>query len=223
MAVSRGRALAFGAVLAASLAVSAFLMSLALAEPRWRWLGWVTLLPLLLSLRFLLPPMAFVAGGFWGICVGFFLEFESVAIDSPWLGSYLAQCFVPALYCALGSYVTRRVGFSPLLLALGWVGVELILDPLTGQRGLLAGTQGDGIVVRTVGHTAGWAMVAFLLAYANASLVEILASVCGQVGSERELVLQAIESRKALIDPGSSPYLFHLSRRPEIARAPPIG
>lgn len=210
------------AALAISLTGSAYVMAVALAKPEWRWLGWVTLLPLLLSLRLLLPSTAFVAGGFWGLCVGFFLEFESVASGTPWLGNFLAQCFIPAFYCSLGSYVTRRVGFSPLLLALGWVGVELLLDPLTGQRGLLTGTQEDGIVIRTVGHVAGWTVVAFLLAYVNASLVEILTAVCERIGTAWERVLPAIEAQKALVNPGITPFLFHLSRRPEIARAPPI-
>lgn len=213
--------MALGAVLAVSLAVSAYLMALALAEPGRRWLGWITLLPLLLSLRFLLPPMAFVAGGFWGMCVGFFLEFESVAAGEPWLGTYLAQCFVPALYCGLGSYVTRRVGFSPLLLALGWVGVELLLDPLTGQRGLLAGTQGDGIVVRTVGHAAGWTVVAFLLAYVNASLVEIFTAVCAVGAGGSRLFASPSQIRSTCIWDRSicdRPLRF----RPERPRAPPF-
>jgi hypothetical protein len=57
--------------------------------------------------------------------------------------------------------LTRQKGFSPLLLGLGWIAVELALQPLGLRYGLLAATQGSGLVVRTMGYLAGYVMVAF--------------------------------------------------------------
>jgi apolipoprotein N-acyltransferase len=83
----------------------------------------------------------------------------------------------PALYSCWGAWLTRRVGFSPYLMALGWVGVELSLRPVGLEHGLLAGTQGDGMLLRVAGSFAGYFLVAFIVAYINASLLSVLHKV----------------------------------------------
>lgn len=173
------------ALIGVSLAGSAGLMALALRSADSRWLGAITLLPLLLSVRLLSPIGAAGAGAFWGACLALFLP----AADGLSGATVALQALVVAAYAGLGSAVTRRAGFSPLLLGVGWIGVELLLAPLTGRIGLLAATQGaDGLFVRTIGQVAGWLLVAFLLAYINASLLEMLTAVCAVVGgSNREL------------------------------------
>ncbi len=173
------------ALIGASLAAGAGLLALALRSADARWLGWVALLPLLCSVRLFGPLGAAAAGAFWGMCLALFLPAAGAVSGT----SIAPQALVMAAYAGLGSAVTRRAGFSPLLLGVGWVGVELLLAPLSGRFGLLAATQGaDGLFVRTVGQVAGWLLVAFLLAYINASLLEMLTAVCAVTGgSNREL------------------------------------
>jgi len=154
------------------LALSAIFMALAAQAPQHFWLGWVSLLPLLQAARVLSPVCAFGAGFFWGasflatsLALGAPIEFNAVSAAILTLG--------PALYGCVGAWLTRRVGFSPYLLALGWVGVELCLRPVGLHHGLLAGTQGDGLLIRVAGNFAGYFLVAFIVAYINASLLSV--------------------------------------------------
>ncbi len=176
--------------LAVLLAASAFMMALSLRLDDARWLGWITLLPLFLSIRVLRPLESLVAGSFWGLLLAAFSASGAEASLVPGLKSYALLTLVPGLYAALASRVTRKVGFHPLLLGLGWVGVELILQPLTVRNGLLAATQGNGLAIRAIGHLGGYLCVAFLVAYVNASLLEILTVAC-PVGSARRIIASA--------------------------------
>lgn len=160
------------------LALSAIFMALAAQAPQYSWLGWVSLLPLLQAARVLSPVCAFGAGFFWGasflaasLALGAQIEFN--------VGSAAILTLCPALYGCLGAWLTRRVGFSPYLLALGWVGVELCLRPVGLHHGLLAGTQGDGMLIRVAGNFAGYFLVAFIVAYINASLLSVIHKVAG--------------------------------------------
>jgi apolipoprotein N-acyltransferase len=163
--------------MAFSLALSATFMALAVEAPQHFWLGWITLLPLLQAARVLDPLRAFGAGAFWGAC----LLAASVAMGSSSIKLGLSSTAIltlgPALYASFGAMLTRRVGFSPYLMALGWVGVELCLRPAGLEHGLLAGTQGDGMLFRVAGSFAGYFLVAFFVAYINASLLSVLHKV----------------------------------------------
>ena len=178
--------------LALLLVASAYLMALSLRLHDARWLGWITLLPLFLSIRILRPLEALLAGGFWGLLLASFSSQGADPTLVPGLKSFVLLTLVPAVYAAIGSRVTRRVGFHPLLLGLGWVGVELALQPLTVRNGLLAATQGDGLVIRAIGHLGGYLCVAFLVAYVNASLLDMLTVAC-PVGSTRRVFASANE------------------------------
>ena len=160
-----------------SLAVSATFMALAVEAPQHFWLGWITLLPLLQAARVLDPLRAFGAGAFWGSS----LLVASAAMGSRNIEFGISSASIltlgPALYACFGAMLTRRVGFSPYLMALGWVGVELCLRPAGLEHGLLAGTQGDGMLIRVAGSFAGYFLVAFLVAYINASLLSVLDKV----------------------------------------------
>ncbi len=160
-----------------ALGLSAYLMTVALASPRLWWLGWCTLLPLLLSIRAFPPLRALAAGGFWGACLYAFSAIGGGASFTATFPSFALLCGVPGLYALVGSVITRRVGFSPLLLGLLWVGVELALHPLGLRNGLLAATQ-DGVVVTVLGNVVGYALVAFLVVYVNATVLSVLSDVC---------------------------------------------
>ena len=169
-----GKALGLGV----ALLVSAFLMSNALASPGGLWMGWFTLIPLFLSIRVLTPLRALLAGSFWGLCLFLFLLLSGDASFAPTAWSLLLLCVVPATYAFLAARLAQRLAFSPLLLAVGWIGVELALQPLGLRNGLLAGTQGQGLVVRTIGYLGGFVAVAFIVAYVNAVLLAMLHDVC---------------------------------------------
>jgi len=206
--------------LGAPLAFSAFLMAVAIHSPSGWWLGWLTLLPLFLSMRILRPAGAAIAGAFWGLSFFAFSLAGGHSAITPTLGSALLLGVIPGLYAGFGSYVTRRVGFSPLLLGIGWVGVEFALHPLAIPHGLLAGTQGDGLFVRVIGNVAGYVLVAFLVAYVTASLLSVLSDVYIGVTSLR-FAPRSSSTTVTFLDPESRLCLLdHIS--PSRPRAPPV-
>lgn len=212
-----GRSLGLGAALLAS----AGLMSIALTSGEGHWLGWFTLIPLFLSIRVLTPLPAFLAGAFWGVCLSLFLLASGSVLFAPSVWSFMLLIAVPGVYACLGAHLTHRVGFSPLLLGLGWIAAELGLQPLGLRHGLLAATQGHGLVVQTLGYLAGYVVVAFIVAYVNASLLSILRDVCVPVGASR-VSPGSYGSAKRLFPVVLPARLFRLFH-PSQARAPPLG
>jgi len=205
--------------LGASLAASALLVAGAGAVPGLAWLAWVGLLPLFLAIRLLSAVGASLAGALWGGCVWVFSTTLGGGAIAPALGSFLLLLTVPAVYAYLGGWVTRRLGFSPLYLALGWVGVELALSPLGLRYGLLAGVLGGGTLVQVVGGLLGYAMLAFLIALVNAAVLATLEEV-GRYWGRPRFVTHSDDDRGWLITlttscvPVSAP-------RPAGPRAPP--
>ena len=169
------------------LLVSAFLMAVALRSQTGGLLAWFTLVPLFLAVRLLAPGRAFLGGAFWGLCLFLFCACSPDAPVGRTLPALALLTLVPGIYAWAGARLTRQVGFSPLLLALGWIGVELVFQPLGLKNGLLAGTQGHGIVVRTLGYLSGYVVVAFIVAYVNASLLSMLSDACVVVDSRRRV------------------------------------
>ena len=166
-----------GVAWAASLAVSATLMAVALASPAYWWLGWVTLLPLFLSIRLLQPSAAAACGAFWGASLYVVSHVVGDATIPHTIYSLALLTAVPAIYTCVGAIVTLRKGFHPLLLGLGWAGVELALHPLALRHGLLAATQGNSLWFVAIGKMGGYVLVAFLVAVVNAALLSLLSGV----------------------------------------------
>jgi apolipoprotein N-acyltransferase len=136
------------------------------------------------------------------------------------LASLAWMAFVPGVYAAAGAWLTRRVGFSPYLLALGWVGVEFSLQPTGLQFGLLAATQGDGFALRIVGAFAGYVLVAFSVAYFNAALLSALTEVVARVVRSRPVrrggsIVRKFFSQDAVLELRD---FLHLAR----PRGPPV-
>jgi len=84
---------------------------------------------------------------------------------------------IPALYTSLGAALTRWIGFSPLVLGVGWMAVELAFEPLGLHEGLLGSTRGDWTLIDWIARAFGYILVAFLVAYVNACLLSALARI----------------------------------------------
>jgi apolipoprotein N-acyltransferase len=149
-------------------------MAMSVGLPGYSWIAWFGLLPLFLAIRILRPIAAALAGAFWGICFYFFSATGSIGVISPTVQSLALLTIVPALYTFFGALLTRLVGFNPLLLAFGWIVLELALKPLGLQQGLLACTQSQGPFLHWISNLLGYAFVAFLVACVNASVLSIL-------------------------------------------------
>lgn len=163
--------------LAGSLAGSAYLTATAVGSSTHAWMGWLSLLPLFVAIRVLRPLRASACGALWGGCLFAFCVAASRTAVAANLASLAFLTAIPAIYTFLGAWLTRWVGFSPFVLGVGWMGVELALAPLGLHSGLLAGTQDHTALMDYIGRALGYVVVAFLVAYVNAALVAVLARV----------------------------------------------
>ena len=121
------------------------------------------------------PVRATLAGALWGLCFYAFAA-TAVAVITPATLSWLLLATIPAAYAGLGAALTRRIGFNPVVLGVGWILVEIALKPLGLRYGLLAGAQGEGPLLHWVGRLLGYVFVAFVVACASASLLAALSS-----------------------------------------------
>ncbi len=213
---TRGAALA----LAPALVLSAYLMALTLGSQAYPWLALFALLPLLRAIQILSPTAATVSGGLWGISL---FALSTTLVETAVVGSVSSLVLlttIPAVYAGLGARLTRKVGFSPFILAYGWILVEIALRPIALRNGLLAGTQGNGWLIAVIGRGFGYVAVAFVMAFTSAWLLELVSRIRFRI--ERPVF------RVVLDDAGS--LLWHLipSRypcrilSPSHPRAPPI-
>lgn len=171
------------AALILSLVAGAFLMAMSLGSSGCFWLGWLTLLPLFVAIRALRPWRATLCGALWGLSLHVFgVSVFETGISSG-LSSLALLTAIPAAYALLASWVTRRIGFSPFVLGVSWMGVELALRPLGLHHGLLAATQGDSTLVHWLGGALGYVLVAFVVALTNAVLLLLLSRVPVSVAS----------------------------------------
>ena len=211
--LAKALCLGLGLVISAGVSVVAWQTSMGL------YLAWIALIPLLLAIRVLTPSRALFAGSFWGLCLFAFAALSDGALFEPTLGALLRLATIPAAYAWLGSRLARRTGFSPLMLGLGWVVVELLLQPLGLQNGLLPGMLGHALVVRTLGYFAGSLVVAFIVVYVSASILEMLmAAAIVPGGSRRAPRVGGVVSKHSPIAIPAFSYQF---LQPTRARAPP--
>lgn len=157
-----------------SLIISAALMASATGSKGNAWFAWVGLIPLFTSICLFEPRQAALCGSLWGL--SFFLFWLNAAPNRhvELFPALLLLGVVPAVYAYGCARLTRRIGFTPLLLALGWIGVEVALRPLGFRNGVLAGASGDGWLIDLISRALGYGLVAFVVAYANASLLCVL-------------------------------------------------
>ncbi len=208
-----------GALLALSLILSAYMMAVAIGTPGHPWLAWLALPPLLLAIRHLSPHGAMVCGGLWGSSL---YLFSVAVVDTPIPPTSLSLALlttIPATYAFLGAAMTRGIGFSALFLALGWIGVELALEPLALHHGLLAGAQGDGAFSRTVGDLFGYGVMAFVIVFVNGLLLSVLSDLRFGIVWHSGLIGSQSPSRVHITL--TSPYYLFGHIRSAQPRAPP--
>lgn len=162
-------------LLAATLVLSALSVGLAMRSAQHAWLVWVRIVPLLIAVRFLPPSKAAAVGMTWGLS----LLLSSLALQGAedqiplTVLTVSLMTVVPAAYGWLGAALTNRLGFNPLLLALGWIGVEFALRPIGLPGGLLLATQQDSAVSQLVASALGYGFVGFIIVFVNAILVGV--------------------------------------------------
>jgi len=161
---------ALGLILSLVLGVS--IMAVALGSGEYPWLTWVSLLALLLAIGIASPRKAMLCGALWGVCLHLFSVGGVGTRVWPAMGSLALLITVPALCAYLGARLTSRIGFAPLVLGTGWVGIALILQPLVLHNNLVGGPHIQSLAPLMAG-LFGYLLVALLVTCAHAWLLSI--------------------------------------------------
>jgi apolipoprotein N-acyltransferase len=157
-----------------ALVLSAWVMSFAVSSQQHLPLAVLGLLPLLRIIQVVAPRRATVCGAGWGALLALFLSAQSS------LGLSNGGLLVPmafAAYTGLGAWITRRWGYSPLVLAVGWFFIEIALRPLSLSQGVLVGSPESGVLLASIGQVFGYAWVAFILVFASAWLLSVVSRI----------------------------------------------
>jgi apolipoprotein N-acyltransferase len=158
--------------------LSAYLTAAAVGSPTHAWVGWLSLLPVFFAIRLLRPLRALICGAVWGASLYVFCVAGGRTGVPATASSFVLLAGIPALYTYAASALTRWIGFSPFVLGVGWMGVELALAPLGLHSGLLSGSQDQTVLMDYIGRALGYVLVGFLVAYVNALLVEVFGRAC---------------------------------------------
>jgi len=169
-------------LLACALVASGGLVAAANSPAGPSWIAWISLVPIFITIRYASPRIALLYGALWGFCLYLFSSASDGAAVTASIKSLGLLAAVPAIYAYWGARLTRRIGYAPLVLAVGWVIVELALEPLTLRDGLLAASQSDGGLMRLVGTLLGYVFIGFIIAFVNAQILSLVGFVNVQLG-----------------------------------------
>jgi hypothetical protein len=159
------------ALLAGFILAGAYLMSASMRGTVPSFAAWFALVPLLTCIRILSPLKAMLTGGLWGLAIYAFCSIGSDRLFPASPLNLLLLTAAPAIYGAFGALLTRWIGFSPYILGVSWMGVELALTPIRLSFGLIGSRLTDSLFSDWLGHALGFVVVAFAVAYVNAILV----------------------------------------------------
>lgn len=207
------------AALAVSLLVGAHVTAAGAESASYAWLGWFSLVPFFLVIRLWRPIGAMLIGALWGVSLYASLVSQPHAGLAFSAQSLVLAAAIPAAYAYLGARVTRWIGFSPILLGIGWMGVELSFVRLGLYGGLLGAAHADTTILHWVSRTLGYVLVAFLIAVVNASLVSILCGV--RLSMPRRCYRIRLAACEAFLAPQTFFSIPLTVIRPSRPRAPP--
>lgn len=168
--------LAAALTLVPALVLGAYLLALGVGTGQHPWVGVVTLLPMLRAIQILRPGSALLCGSLWGVCVYGFAIVPANPVIAPGIVALLMLAVIPGLYAYAGAWATRRMGFSPFTLGVGWMLVEFSLRPLALRYGLLTPSQ-DHLVIGVIGRVFGYVWMTFWVVFISAWLLAIVTKV----------------------------------------------
>ena len=152
-------------------------MSLASASSERLWLSYLTLVPVFLAIHSCRPLGAAASGGLWGLSLQLCSAGSTSGRVEPSSLSSVLIVVVISTYSYVGARLTRRIGFSPLVLGVSWMGVELAFEPLGLRNALLSGTYDNTSLLHWVGGAFGYVLVGFIVAFVNASVLLMLSRI----------------------------------------------
>ena len=200
-----------------SLLGSAVLIGLAARTGRYPYVACVGLVPLFVAIRVCRPLGALLSGTAWGLCL-FAVSVAGLGPPIPLTaGSLLLLAGVPAVYAWAGALLTRWIGFSPFVIAVGWMGLEAALSSTVS---LNHNEFVDRTWISWFGSMIAPLLVGFSVALINAVLLELAVCCHATAAGLLRLARSIPESIVAFLESFISPLLSVLSARH--SRAPPF-
>lgn len=149
----------------------------------------LALFPLFAVIRYMHPKAAVSAGAFWALLLALIFQGGS---DLGLINYLPAVIWIGAvgLYCGGGAWFTRRFGFSPIILAVGWVVMELALKALLISVPAEMIAVSNNSVTQVIATALGYICVALIIVILNATLILSLGkmsltmscrAVCGMI------------------------------------------
>jgi hypothetical protein len=166
------------ALLAAFLLVSALCSAVGAVSPGHPWLALVSLTPIFVAVRYLSPTVGACFGAVWGGCLCLFSMASAGPASVGSFSAALVAVAVPAAFLYGIPLFTRRFGFSPLAVALGWTLVETAFRSAGLNHGLLSADREYGWLFQVIAGFLGCGFVAFLVAYLNAIIIFMALELC---------------------------------------------
>lgn len=176
---------------AAAIIAGCSLLAIASSDGNARWFAIFGLFPLLHAIRTTGPMYAAFCGALWGLGLILFsggpvsginaLQFFSVAMGAP------------ALYAGVASWFTRWQRYSPVALAAGWIGVELLFAGSGWPGGILCAFARFGSFFGLISGFLGGGFVAFLCILLDASLILCVEQVRAHIGKKRPRNLTCVK------------------------------
>ncbi|MBI3835453.1 MAG: hypothetical protein HY287_14090 [Planctomycetes bacterium] len=155
------------------------------------WLEFVALVPLFWSIRSGNARLACVCGALWG---GTIALCAACGLDLPMSITAVSAALLiaaPAIYAAIGALLTRSIGFSPLVLAVAWTGVELLQSQLGLRSALTTSVYEHSALLDAIARTFGYVLIAFTITYLNAAMLSLVTIACGNVGNLSRRILRS--------------------------------
>jgi hypothetical protein len=155
--------------------LGAFFMTMSFKTSHAAWIAWIGVFPLLLVIKYFSPLRAMLFGAVWGASI-FALSLVIPGTESHiphTVPSLTLLTIVPAVFAYAGGLLTRWIGFCPLIIALGWFGVELGLVPLGISNGFLSHTQVDMGLTLAINGSFSFGFMGFWVVFFGSLVIKI--------------------------------------------------
>ena len=201
----------------------AFLMTMSFRTSHAAWIAWAGLIPLLIVVKSCSPVYTMLFGSVWGASI-YAISYIIPGTESHiphTVSSLILLTIVPAVYSCAGGLLTNWIGFNPLVLALGWFGVELGLLPLGIPNGFLSHTQGDLALVQVIDGSFSFGFLGFLVVFISAIVIKIITVIRFHCLGTHLSSISLRGSDFAILPSSNLCYPFEIILQPSKPRAPP--
>ena len=199
---------------------SALLLLCANLFPDYWFFSFIALIPLFRRILMAEPDRALRLGFLFGLSF-FGVSLINLCLVAPFAALVKIACGT-ALFAGFGwavSWGRRRWGFNPLIVALLWIALELVIIRLGFSGGLLVGESAARPAFGGMATLFGFLSISFLIVLLNSIFIYALEAVATLVTAREIAIARGERKWDLLLTPGPityQPYLIPLGRGPPL-------